>query len=184
MQKMSKWVVLSLMLAGGAAASGALQNASFEQPEDPANVQSDKALGWGRWGHWINRETGWSPTRSGNCLIGYHHWQIDQKDDSGLYQDVEDVPANSDCTFRVYGLCDEGTNIKNIELRIEPMGGGPKLASTSYSASHLAPGQWTALAVSAKTLQQGVRVLIIVTPSDGSTRTGAVKLDDAELVVN
>ena len=61
-----------------------MMNTSFEESDDEDHWGSDRAAAWGRWGHWINRETGWGPTHSGDCMIGYHHWRIQEKDSSGV----------------------------------------------------------------------------------------------------
>ena len=40
-----------------------LINGSFEEGGTP----SDTAVGWTRWGEWINRETDWKPVRTGQA---------------------------------------------------------------------------------------------------------------------
>lgn len=164
-------------------AMGMLQNASFEIPKDPNNFGSDVAQGWDRWGHWINRETGWTPTRSGQCLLGYHHYQIEEDSDSGIYQDVPDVPQGKTCTFQVYAYRDMGTDAEDVELRLEPLDGGEALGCAHYGMADLREGEWNALSVSARSVAPGIRVLIIVKPKRNGDRQGALKFDDAELQV-
>ncbi|OQA26291.1 MAG: hypothetical protein BWY59_01441 [Verrucomicrobia bacterium ADurb.Bin345] len=160
-----------------------LQNPSFEDPETEAdNPYGDIAASWGRWGHWMNRETGWKPTRTGACLIGYHHWEIGGPDTSGLYQDVDDVTAGSQCVFSIHAAKDKDTNIESIELRIEKTGGFETLGSATYKLDDLKGAGYTKLSVSARATEDGVRVTVVVNPAKSSPRGGALKLDDAELV--
>lgn len=160
-----------------------LLNPSFEESESAAdNPYGDLAANWGRWGNWMNRETGWKPTRSGECMAGYHHWQIEKNEDSGLFQDVSNVPPKSVCTFSVYATRDADTDPDSIEIRIEKAGGFQPLASQSYSMNQLG-GTWEKLSVTATNSEAGVRVLIAVKPKPGSPRGGAVKFDDASLEV-
>lgn len=184
MKKETKAMVVIGMLAALTAAGVELKNSSFEDPDDQNNVLSDRAASWGRWGHWINRETGWSPTRTGNCLIGYHHFRVEAADDSGIYQDVSDIPTGKDCTFRIHAYTDPDSNVKNIELRLEPFDGGTPLASTNVAPGKLAKGQWVPLSIHAKNPTPGIRVLVIVTPKENGQRFGALKLDDAAIEVN
>lgn len=183
----SAWlVVLILAVAQAAAFAGEpvpLVNPSFEESAKADDPKADLAAGWGRWGHWINRETGWSPTRSGDCIIGYHHWEIPEKDSSGIYQDLADVPAGCDVTFSVYAYVDEKTDAEHIELRLEPKDGGKTLASQKYELRTLAPAMWQNIEVSGTTVEPGLRVLIIITPREAGPRTGAIKFDDAELLI-
>jgi len=176
--------VLAILFAMAVLADAALQNPSFEMPDNPEEYTCDRAAAWGRWGHWINRETGWSPTRSGNCLLGYHHFRIEEQDTSGVYQDVGDIPAGRRCTFKVNVFKDEGTDVADVELRLEPFNGGEALASTHYDMDSLPAGTWRQLQVSAKNDAEGVRVLIILTPGTSHERSGALKFDDAELAAN
>ena len=45
-------LIAGVAVAAMAAAAAELQNASFEDPDNPDDVLSDKALSWGRWGNW------------------------------------------------------------------------------------------------------------------------------------
>ncbi len=177
-----RFIALLCMGSSLALAAG-LQNGSFEDPDNPEDVLSDKAAAWGRWGHWINRETGWSPTRSGDALLGYHHFRIETPDNSGVYQDVSNVPPRSLCTFGVWLFKDPDTNVESVEVRLEPAEGGATLASAVYPRKDLSTGRWTALSVTATNPLQGIRALIIVTPKEKAPRTGALKFDDAGLEV-
>ena len=178
----TRWLVAALVLAGSVVASqGELLNASFEESSDDEDWFSDQAKHWGRWGNWINRETGWSPTHSGDCLIGYHHWRIEEESTSGIYQDIEDVAAGSECTFSVYVYKDAGTNAEYVELRLEPKGGGDAIANQFYKMSDIRKGKWKLISVSGRNEQDGLRVLIIVKPRQQGKREGAIKFDDASL---
>jgi hypothetical protein len=158
-----------------------LENPSFEESADAQDINSDRAASWGRWGHWINRETGWLPTYSGECLIGYHHWEIPEADTSGIYQDVRGIPAQQACTFSVHVVKDERTNADHVELRLEPYGGGEPLASQVYRMDDIPWGQWKKLTVTGESLSDGIRVLIVVMPKGGGERAGALKFDEASL---
>jgi hypothetical protein len=181
---MRKKVVLAaiIVLASWGVASAELQNSSFEDPVTGQDNTSDMAAHWGRWGQWMNRETGWTPTHSGDCLMGYHHWEIETPDTSGVFQDVSDVPADTEVTFVIQVMRDGGTNIRDVELRLEPLNGGNTIASRHFSTQDLPSGDWTAVSVSGNTVGAGgVRVLVIITPGSSHERQGAIKLDDAEL---
>lgn len=180
MSAVSRFAMM-LVLSSALAEAVELRNPSFEDPDNPDDVFCDRAAYWGRWGHWINRETGWSPTRSGDGVVGYHHFRIETSDDSGIYQDVPNVPRASRCTFQVWVYKDPDTNVQGIEVRLEPAEGGATLASSVYPKKDVPTGKWTLLSVAATNPLEGIRVLIIVTPKEKGPRTGALKFDDAEL---
>jgi hypothetical protein len=160
-----------------------LQNPSFEDADESAdNAYGDLAAFWGRWGNWMNRETGWKPVRTGKCLMGYHHWQIEENDNSGFYQDIEGVPAGKSYTFKIFAMKDKDSDVDNIELRLELFGGATTVASTNYKLSDLSSGQWTELSVTGSPETEGLRVLVVVTPKSGGDRHGALKFDDASVV--
>jgi hypothetical protein len=174
--------VTILALSSALSLAADVKNGSFEDA-DPSgdNVYGDRAEHWGRWGNWINRETGWSPVRTGKCIIGYHHWEIAEKDNSGLYQDIEGVPANKKVTFSIYASKDEKANNEKVELRLEPFNGGKTIASQFYTLDEINTG-WTQLTVSGTTADKGgVRVLVICYPKQSDGRDGALRFDDAEL---
>jgi len=163
-----------------------LVNPSFE---DPGNA-TDRAAGWGRWGQWMNREEGWSPVHSGHCLLGYHHWEISDAKESGIYQDVEHVVKGTGYTFGIYANLDKAKSpardALTIELRLESIVDGQqqKVASKLYRVDNLAPDQWEKLTVSGAPINDSLRVLVIVTPSpQNGTRGGALGFDDAFLEV-
>lgn len=186
--KMSRNIVLLLatvLLVAPAAVAPAqqLRNASFEDAELEAdNPWGDLAAGWGRWGNWMNRETQWTPTRSGNCLMGYHHWRIEEQDPSGFFQDIPDIPDGTLCMFSVFAYRDEDTNAESVELRIEKFGGFEVLASRVMSMDEIRKKGWGKISVTGTTRGGGVRVLISVTPRRDAPRLGAIKFDDAELI--
>ncbi|MFH0879791.1 MAG: hypothetical protein V2A34_08775 [Lentisphaerota bacterium] len=184
MKKSKKQAFLCVLWVGMSwAACGQIPaNPSFEDPEtEVENLYGDLAAHWGRWGAWMNRESAWSPTHSGIGLIGYHHWEIQAADESGLYQDVKEIPAGKNITFSIYAYSDRDTNVQSVELRLEKLGGYEVLASQVYSMEHLKTATWTALSVTGRNVSEGVRVLVIVKPAPAPPRRGAVKFDDAAM---
>jgi endoglucanase len=168
----------------GASGPSLLQNGSFEQ----AGNSSDVAANWNRWGQWIDRETGWTPTHSGSSEIGYHHWQIASADTSGLWQDVSVEPGKR-YTFSIYAQRDiptgKNSEADKIELRLESITdhGAITLNSRNFDVNRLASGKgWTRLSISGTADSPQLRALIAITPAEDGPRGGAVKLDDAELV--
>jgi len=160
-----------------------LVNPSFENK----GPQDDQAEGWLRWGDWINRETTWTPVKDGTCIIGYHHWQIEKGDNSGLYQDMK-VEAGKNFTFSIYANADKSTdsskNAESVELRLESTVNGTQatVASKIYNLSDIASGtDWSKLQVSGVAPNDTLRVLIVVNPSKEAPRGGAVKFDAANL---
>jgi len=173
----------------GAAAPNLLTNASFELVKDAAKA-TDQARGWDRWGNWFNREEQWKPQRDGSCLLGYHHWQIEKADSSGVYQDVNGLTPGGRYTFGVYANRDIPASGKqgprDVEIRLESPVGGRLLAvaSQTYSAASLASGDaWSYLHVTGTLPGETARVLIIVNPSGEGPRDAALKFDQASLVV-
>jgi hypothetical protein len=176
-------VAAVLALSVISASAQTLVNPSFET-EGP---QGDLAAGWSRWGDWMNRETGWTPVKDGVCLIGYHHWQIEKSENSGLYQDVL-VESGKSYTFSVFANGDQATdsskNPETVELRLESTVGGVQstVASKTYSFKDLASGtEWSLLRVSGTAPNTTLRVLVIVNPAKEGPRGGAVKFDQATL---
>jgi hypothetical protein len=161
-----------------------LVNPSFEDPGDA----TDRAAGWGRWGQWMNREVGWTPVHSGHCLLGYHHWEVTDANKSGIYQDVERAVKGVGYTFGIYANLDKAKNpardALTIELRLESIVDGQQqiVVSKLYKVADLAPDRWEKLAVSGASVNDSLRVLVIVKPSTQSgTRGGAIRFDDAFL---
>jgi glucan 1,3-beta-glucosidase len=161
-----------------------LTNGSFEQQ----GASPDLAAGWNRWGPWINREAAWQPTHSGSAEIGYHHWQINSEDTSGLWQEVT-VETGKRYTFSIYAQRDipaaGQTEAHTLELRVESVTdrGEVTLNSQTLDVSKLASGkEWTRLSVSGTANSSRLRVLIVISPATDGPRGGAVKLDDAMLV--
>ena len=163
-------------------AENLLKNASFED----AGSSPDTAANWYRWGDWINRETAWNPTHSGQCLIGYHHWEITKPDNSGLWQDVTTVKAGQKFKFSIFASADvpqSGSPADKVELRLEAIRDGHEVMIQSVNTS-VADLQkeagWHELSVTGTTPENNIRVLVVVTPASGS-RGGSVKFDDANL---
>ncbi len=165
-------------------ADNLLKNPSFETE----GKSGDTAADWNRWGDWINRETGWTPTHSGKCLIGYHHWQITGAQNSGIWQDVPGVRAGQKFTFSIFVYADapnKGDNAaEKIELRLEATRGGQQLQiqSVTVPVSDLPKDSaWHKVSVSGTTPEDNLRVLIVVTPAANGPRGGSIKFDDATL---
>jgi hypothetical protein len=178
----SRAAVIALFMMAAVSARAQLVNASFET----AGEQEDLAQGWSRWGDWMNRESVWTPVRDGTCLIGYHHWQIEKSDNSGLYQDTK-VTAGQNYTFSIYANADVSADSKNaetVELRLESTVDGKQstLASKMYNLADIATGtDWSKLQISAVAPNDSLRVLVIVNPSKEGPRGGALKFDASEL---
>lgn len=184
---MKKLLLTFLCFSTGAFCFGAdnlLKNSSFENE----GKSGDTAADWNRWGDWMNRETGWTPTHNGTCLIGYHHWQITGHANSGLWQDVPGVKAGQKFTFSVF-VCADAPNkgdsaAENIELRLEATRDGQQLQiqSVSVNVSDLPKDSgWHQLTVSGTTPADNLRVIVAVTPAANAPRGGAIKIDDASL---
>jgi hypothetical protein len=173
----------SALMFATSGASGQLLNGSFEEAESILpNPYADLAASWGRWGNWMNRETGWEPTRSGLGMMGYHHWEIQEPAMSGFYQDVTNVPPGSPCVFGVYCFKDPGTDAEFVELRLERTGGFHTYANRVYPINELRT-DWQRLWLKGTNDTAGVRVLVSVKPKALNGRNGALKFDDAELTV-
>lgn len=173
-----------LVLSTVAVQAQSLQNASFERPGDA----DDRAYGWDRWGQWINRECSWTPVVDGSCLIGYHHWQIESGDSSGLYQDVAGAKEGARYAFKIMANADLAKEDKkgpvSVELRLECTVYGEQVTinSSTYKVEEIATGdQWSPLTVSGTAANDTLRVLVIVYPSPEGPRDGAVKFDAAAL---
>lgn len=180
-------IVLSALFAAALAtfamgAEPALQNPSFEEAMDPVNYTCDIAKNWTRWGHWMNRETGWQPTKSGECLIGYHHWEINGTENSGLSQLVAGLRKDVSYTFSIFAFIDKDTNVESIQLRLSD--GKQDIADQAYDIKSMVRGEWTSLSVTGKALSDKMWVNVIVEPmkkvQNQWDRKGAIKLDDAD----
>lgn len=167
-------------------AQNLLRNASFE--DALGDTATDQAAHWGRWGAWINRETGWTPRRDGACILAYHHFRIEDDRNSGVYQDVPNLGRGSRCTFSVYVSRDVPAAGRHgpaeVELRIESPFAGQlvTVASRTYNAADIASdGEWSRLKVSGTLPADAARVLIVVNPSRAAPRDAALKFDAATL---
>ncbi|MFH0980120.1 MAG: hypothetical protein V2A79_01095 [Planctomycetota bacterium] len=176
-------VLLALGWTALARAGKLLKNSSFETPLDESNWGCDMAAGWIRWGNWMNRETGWAPTHSGQYLIGFHHWRLKGEDNAGFYQDVPEAKAGQKHIFTIHAWVDKTANADSIALEIHSLHGGSVLASEEYSLRMIKEGEWIPLSVSAVPPAAGLRVMVIVEPKKQGMRKAAVKFDDADLEV-
>jgi hypothetical protein len=179
----SRAAVVALLMMAAVSAQAQLVNSSFEIK----GPQDDQAEGWLRWGDWMNREMTWTPVKDGVCIIGYHHWQIEKGDNSGLYQDMK-VTAGQNYTFSIYANTDKSTdsskNAESVELRLESTVNGTQATVTSktYSLADIAAGtDWSKLQVSGVAPNDTLRVLVVVSPAKEGPRGGALKFDAAEL---
>ncbi len=179
------FLALACLVSAGvsAHAQNLLKNPSYED----IGSSPDTASGWNRWGQWLNREDSWSPTHGGTCLIGYHHWQIENDQNSGIWQDVTTVKAGQKFKFSVFVSADtpdSGNAAAKVELRLETIRNGKEVqiesATTPVTDLEKTPG-WHELSVSGTTPDNNVRVLVVVTPAASAPRGGAVKIDDARL---
>jgi len=163
-----------------------IMNPSFEEK----GQADDRAAGWDRWGDWMNRECDWTPVRDGECMIGYHHYRIENKADSGFFQNVEVEPGRF-YTFSIRANADQPDGgqhgAKEIELRLEATLHGVQttIASKKYSVKYIADeDNWSWLRVSSTAPTDQMRLLVIVYPADETkNRAGAVKFDSAKLTV-
>jgi hypothetical protein len=175
-------VFATLSPAQSQGAEPALQNPSFEESMDPDNFTCDIAKSWTRWGHWMNRETGWQPTKSGTCLIGYHHWEINGTENSGLSQLVSGVRKGTSYTFSIFAFVDKDTNVESLQLRLSD--GSQDIADQMIDIKSIVRGEWTPLSVTGKALSDKMWVNVIIEPlkkvRDQWDRKGAIKLDDAD----
>jgi hypothetical protein len=177
-------VGVGILVAAGSVGAEILENPSFEIQ----GAQSDRAAGWDRWGDWMNRETGWTPTRDGSCLMSYHHWQIKGENNSGLYQDLKGIQPGKMYTFSIYANVDpakQGEEMADsVEVRLETTlyGEQSTVASRKYRVKDLADGQnWSLIRLRTRVPNDVLRVVIVVTPSKNGSRGGAIKFDDAQL---
>ncbi len=161
-----------------------LQNASFDVPEESEPPECDRAQYWSRWGSWANRHTnqpGWQ-VRSGLAMVAYHHWQSDTYN-AGWWQDITGLEDGGTYTFSVYAQWESDCNASNINMKIEPWGGGEAYATQSYTSNDVGTG-WTLISVEG-TLPAGItnaRVTIECMAGfggDTGQQNGALKFDDA-----
>ena len=179
-------VMGALLLGAASAGAEVLKNASFEEPVDAGlgyNWVSDRAVHWERWGGWFNRETTWTPVINGQCMMAYHHWRIQGDETSGIYQDIGDVPAGQPYTFGIKIMRDKGANADYVEVRLESYLGGQALASKIFRMSEMKGGKWMPVSITAIPPTKGIRVLVITKPGRAAQRKGAIKFDDASLMV-
>lgn len=179
----------AVLQAAGVAAPDLLQNGSFETVKN-AQTESDQAQRWNRWGQWLNRQTDWSPVRTGQAILAYHHWEIADTESSGVWQDVDGLTPGARYTFEVYanldpGQADGSAAPASVELRLEtPRADGSTLtlATRTFPARDLATGDaWSRLTLNAPATGGTMRALLVVYPAEDAPRGGALKFDDVSL---
>lgn len=155
-----------------------LSNASFEQ----AGGSSSQATSWTYTGANFSRQTNWVPTRAGNALLAYRHWEAGSSDSTasqivtGLTPGksyVWTVYANRDTVGGGQALADE------VDLRVETATFPLRwLESVTYDVAEIATGSdWSRLQVRFVATQESHRLRLIATPAPSGNRDGAVKFD-------
>ncbi|MEM6332018.1 MAG: cellulase family glycosylhydrolase [Planctomycetota bacterium] len=175
---------------GDSDAHNLLANGSFEVAA--SGEQSARAEGWSRWGHWMDRVIDWTPVRDGRAIMSYQHWQVEDSESSGVWQDVSDLKPGQLYRFEVFANLDPGAGggaaASAVELRIESVRTDGStltltLATHTWDAEELARGdRWSKLSIDALATQRPMRVLIVVYPNETRPRDGALKFDQASLV--
>lgn len=182
-----KWLTLMVLLGvSGLTNAAELANPSFDEPESSDPSEYDQAAGWERWGSWANRHENqpeWKP-RSGLGLIAYHHWQSDSPS-AGWCQDVTNLVGGSSYRFSVWAQWEPNCNAENVELRIEPFGGGAPLAVETFT-SETVDQTWTYITVQAKLPPSVTEARCVIRCNHGfggavQDARGAIKFDDAAL---
>jgi hypothetical protein len=167
----------------GAAAH--LQNTSFETAGDSAANTAN----WGMWGEGFGRVADWKPTKNGAAMMAYRHWETKNNDNSGMFQDATFIKAGSKYRWVVPVFLDKpefGGSPKSIELRLESTVNGAQVtvASQTFDLSTVSEtlpyAKWTPLQIVGTAPVDNLRVLVVVTPQQGS-RGGAVKIDAVRL---
>lgn len=180
------WIVILLAAVGLHAEEPPplLKNASFEIPLDPDNWACDQPAHWIRWGNWMNLETAWAPTKTGQCMMGFHHFRLKGEDNAGFYQDVRDVRGGREYAFSIFAWIDKETNAEEIHLMIASYHGGSVLLDYVYKVGKLPRDQWVRLATKFRTPNDGARVMVFVEPHKaGKFAKGAIKFDEASLQI-
>lgn len=166
----------------GQDAAPALRNPSFEF----AGSKPEEIPGWGLWGGGLERVDSWSPTHTGDAMIGYKHWVIRDVGDSGLFQDASSIAAGANYEFSVWIYVDkaERNGFGGVELRLESGVDGRQVtvATTTVAGADIPTGRWSKLAVRGTAPVGNLRVVIVCFPSLDEPRDGAVKIDDAQIV--
>lgn len=167
------------------AARGELANKSFEEPAKAGHSACLEPAGWVVTGPWMRRETGWRPRHWGPAMMGYHHWRVADRKASGFRQDVTEIPSGAACEFTIHVSRDgDGEDVRQVEIRLEPLGGGKPLAAQAIQPRTLKPDEWVVMKAAGKNgPRPGIRVVVEVTPSDRLPRKGAIRFDDASLQV-
>jgi hypothetical protein len=162
-----------------------LQNTSFEA----AGSSEANADHWGVWGEGFARVTDWKPTKNGGAMLAYKHWETKGDASAGVFQDAAFVKAGAKYRFVVpifFDKPDSGSSAKSIELRLESTINGAQVTVATQTfdlttATEALPySKWTPLQVTGTAPVDNLRVLVILTPQQGS-RGGAVKIDAVRL---
>ena len=175
---------LTLLAISAVAEEGVvlLKNGSFENPMDVENWTCDQPAQWIRWGNWMNRETGWRPTKQGECLIGFHHFRLKGEDNAGFYQDVRDAQKNQPYTFSIWAWIDKDANAEDVRLEIHSYHGGSVITSKVFRLSRFDRDQWVQLSITGSSPDDGLRLMVIANPKKNAAfPKGAIKFDVASL---
>lgn len=137
----------------------------------------------------IQRQTGWTPVRDGNALIGYRHWEVSGGSPSSIDQVVSGLDPAREYTLSVFAnkdTVDAGeANADRVELVIETTGTPTRVIERrGFPVSQIASGSgWSRLHLRFHPVSSQARVRLVAYPdTSGATRDGAVKFDDATLV--
>ncbi|MEM7629463.1 MAG: cellulase family glycosylhydrolase [Planctomycetota bacterium] len=171
-----------LALPGG---GNLLSNSSYESPAAPTLQSVPQS--WSLSGGFIGREVGWTPTRSGNSLLAYRHWQSSGGGPSIARQTVSGLTPGQRYEYSAFVNRDDvtGAQADRMTIRIETLD-TPSLVleERSWSVGDLATGSsFSRVGLEFAATGPAVRVSMQFFPASGGNRDGAVKVDDARLRV-
>lgn len=159
----------------------ALSNSSFEI----AGEKPEEIPGWGVWGGGIERVDTWRPTRTGEGMVGYKHWVIQDNGDSGLFQDATSAVAGGTYEFSlwIYPDAAKQNGFAGVELRLESGVDGRQVtvATNLVAGADIPAGRWSRILVRGTAPVANLRAVIVFFPSLQGPRDGAVKIDDAQI---
>lgn len=154
-----------------------LANPSFEAATSP-----EAATSWNRTGNNFSRQTGWTPTRQGNALLAYRHWEAGSNP-SSVEQTLSGLTPGAAYVWTVYANRDTvsgGQSLADrVELRVEVPGPTTRwLESVEHAVSEIeTDDDWSRLQVRFVATQPQHVVRLIAYPAQSGNRDGAVKFD-------